>query len=793
MDEDVYERFQVSDWDLQNEFNPNRGRRHSKHSAIYGELLAWSNVIVSQLTNVIYAGIFGESDDEEDNRSYKSKSKSSGPVSFVSGGITGQNKPEADDDDEVVEAKPSTSGYQAGKKRRYDDFAGVKNTPDPNMGKWEKYTKGIGSKLLMKMGYEPGKGLGKNAHGITVPIEAKKREGAGAIGFYGAEHKQKAVFPEDRVKEEQKKQETKSKDGQKQVKDSKGRVRKTYVYKTVDEVLAEDLGGVASISSRDIVSTTKVIDMRGPEQKVLGGYHEICKDRIKLPREDLTPEQRELHEIEQNLQMLVDLTEQEMIRKNRNIKRETERMRYLDDEREYIKEKIAAEKKNIAVIESAIDSILQMKLQFESGSLTSHKLLDFINDFMQQFPSEHGLINLGELVESMGLPIIQREIANWDVMAHPAYCISTFMLWRRTLSKIDDKRYDVLVWEAWLLKVRQAIMQMTSMKQCDQLIRLLELWRPHLPEWLFYHITNQIVLPRLETEVQDWNPLTDPVPIHSWIHPWLPLFSDNSLDIVYAPIRQKLTAALAMWHPSDASAKVILSPWQPVFSAATWDAFLAVTIVPKLEAAMQQFVVNPQNQQGLEVWGWIMSWEGMITTPVLASIFEKHFFPKWLQALYHWLLHPVHNFDEIGNWYTGWKGMLSPEIAAQPVIKDFLRRALEMMDYAVSSPDGIASYRPGPQVSQQKLAEQIKFRQEILNSATTPSASSLNNFKQLVTKKAEENGVLFMPVQNKMHEGKQVYQFGKLRVYIDRSVVFVHNAAKNTWNPVSLQSLVDMA
>ena len=30
------------------------------------------------------------------------------------------------------------------------------------------------------------------------------------------------------------------------------------------------------------------------------------------------------------------------------------------------------------------------------------------------------------------------------------------------------------------------------------------------------------VLPQLQREVDRWNPLTDPVPLHSWIHPWLP-------------------------------------------------------------------------------------------------------------------------------------------------------------------------------------------------------------------------------------------------------------------------------
>jgi len=46
---------------------------------------------------------------------------------------------------------------------------------------------------------------------------------------------------------------------------------------------------------------------------------------------------------------------------------------------------------------------------------------------------------------------------------------------------------------------------------------------PLLPNWILENILDLLVLPKLTLEVEEWNPLTDTVPIHTWIHPWLPL------------------------------------------------------------------------------------------------------------------------------------------------------------------------------------------------------------------------------------------------------------------------------
>lgn len=81
--------------------------------------------------------------------------------------------------------------------------------------------------------------------------------------------------------------------------------------------------------------------------------------------------------------------------------------------------------------------------------------------------------------------------------------------------------------------------------------------------------------------MDNWNPLTDTVPIHSWIHPWLPLLRAR-LEPLYPPIRSKLSNALQQWHPGDTSARLILQPWKDVFTPGAWEAFMVKNIIPKL-------------------------------------------------------------------------------------------------------------------------------------------------------------------------------------------------------------------
>lgn len=70
-----------------------------------------------------------------------------------------------------------------------------------------------------------------------------------------------------------------------------------------------------------------------------------------------------------------------------------------------------------------------------------------------------------------------------------------------------------------------------NVRDCDPVIDLVEVWIPVLPSWILENIQDQLILPRLMQEVENWNPLTDTMPIHAWLHPWLPLMGKCDLKI----------------------------------------------------------------------------------------------------------------------------------------------------------------------------------------------------------------------------------------------------------------------
>lgn len=802
-DENEMESFEVTDFDLQNEFNPNRFKRKkgAKKQAIYG----------------IFAG---ESDDEGEMRQGlgmgpgKKSFDAMEDLGFISAGVKGVKEPEDDaptdeelepegggKDDDVEEGK-----IGSGKMTRAQKAHAMLMKADKNLGAWQKNTKGIGEKLLLKMGYIPGKGLGKKNQGIVRPVEATKRRGKGAIGAHGSEHPHldtEDVIADSEEEEDQQFREQLS-HWRKGPGDDGKKKKVSYKYRTAADVLKSGVSKKQKKAAGDTsISKVKVIDMTQPEQRVMSSYREMANqyDRPLETADGTDAEKRvfEMPELEHNLQLLVEMSEQQIIQHNRQLHYEEDLVVNLQHEKDKMEGVLQQEKSRIARLKKVLELVDSCQEKFRESSNDPH-ILDECELMMRRlqtdFQDEYRAFEVSQLAVIILFPFVRRELSDWSPFVNVDKHIDLFEKWKKILDNDDNRivipqgptinMYERMVWELWMPCVRRAVAQW-SPRNSDKVQEFLENWIPIIPVWIKENVFDQLIMPRLMKEVEDWDPLTDVVPIHSWIHPWLPLLGDR-LEPVYGPIRQKFGNALTGWHPSDSSAKTILTPWKAVFSQGTMDAFILRHIVPKLAICLQEFSINPY-QQHLQPFHWVMAWDDFLPTPVMVTLFEKNFFPKWIQVLCSWLGNNP-NFEEVSNWFSGWKGLFPSRVMTEPVIKNYFNDALAIMNRALSGHTNIKenlAYLTSLQRQRERTGSE-KWDEQMI--ASTPQSEMPATFREMVVKKAQENGILFVPT-NRRYEGKMVFTFGVCQVYIEKGVVFVQEG--NDWTPMSLPAALERA
>ena len=447
---------------------------------------------------------------------------------------------------------------------------------------------GLGLKLLQKMGYKGG-GLGKDGSGISQALEAKKRENLEGLGVR-KEHKLEVQSKEGAKGEAQKEKKTKKKkefnwkiDLGDQMDIDKPR-KKKKVYKTAEEIRleAEDRGdGVGAGAGAGVAGTAPVsiVDMRGKEARLIaaGGATQAVEDEdadeaFTLPL---------LH----NVSVLVDAASADIQRLTRQSAMEKDSLKVLENEHKNAAARVEEGGYHVARLEAIVRLIEEThKRAMSPESLGLDALADVFEELRTTYKEEYHLYQLSKLAGPLIVPPMRQYLRAWDPLQAPEQPIAALKAWRWLLradagakdgvaeahvgaavTGADAEAFLQLVDEVLMPRLLAAAANWTPKSPVTaQLVRLLEAWELVLPAKAMLQFLETLVLPKLKAEIDAWNPRADPVPIHSWVHPWLGL-CDDSLEQLYPVIRYKIGMALTDWHPSDASALNILKPWASVF------------------------------------------------------------------------------------------------------------------------------------------------------------------------------------------------------------------------------------
>lgn len=755
MSDNEYEKFEINDYDLENEFNPFRAgrRRPTKNQQIYGESKAFSSSQNGKLIKIKYVSLGVWADNSDDEGEGPSTLTSAGrrgrvkeqaghrpkdytaPIGFVAGGVQQSGKTDAekeadgksDEDSEKVdlggdntssesedEVRPSMSGVggMAGFRTTLNTASAAVSSK--GLGNWEQHTRGIGAKLLLQMGYEPGRGLGKALQGISQPVQAHLRKGRGAIGAYGPEKgqsigddkgkpaKKKVVRDEDEI-EEQEFREKLSQWRKDSAADSKLK-KKRYNYKTVQDIIEKESSRKNFLSDKLRYAYTRcdrtsrmlfakisnccnfshfskkmrnvtVIDMTGPEKRVLSGYHalgqaKITDETLYAPPPTKTCTNFSLPELTHNLDLILNMCEQEIISVDKTMKTTSDKQVALQNDRENFERIVQLEADHLESLESAL-SLVRFLIEPDQP-LSVDEAIRIFTKIQSEYSSEYKEYGLADLVSGLIAPLVQNELADWRPLEEPTVNIQLLKQWTTILGVKQSQTtnildpYSSLVWIGFIPNIRKAANEWNP-RHYQPMVAFLDAWAPLLPSHILDNVLEQMILPRLAAEVAVWNPLTDTTPIHVWILPWHSLLGPKLSEKIYPTIRVTLGAALQAWAPSDRSARAMITPWCNIFDAGEMEAFLVKHIVPKLQLSLTELIINPL-QQNLECWNQFWEWNTIMSVQLTTQIMDKYFFPKWIQTLVIWL-NQNPNLDQVSRWYAGWKNMLSEDVLMQTSIK----------------------------------------------------------------------------------------------------------------------------
>ena len=768
--------FSVNQQDLEEALDPiatnvRKRKNQSSEKQIYG---IWANS----------SGSEEESTHSQDKKSRRPKDYSA-PISFVN----------ADSFDSSHSNKQQVSGKKNTNRKYGTNCSSFPHSKSSNIGSWERYTKGFGSRMLEKMGYQEGQGLGPQGTGITEPIKIQHKQDRVCLDSNFSSSAAHKAEPQNEFVDETKEKKPKRIDRWKKKggPETEGGSR----FKSVVEImeLANKYPRHLSkpklhsfISTEHAATKTKVINMTGPEYQEFDSLEEY----IQKSGGGRNLEVVFLPELVQNIDLLVENAEISIVKLNRQMEYDSDLLVQLKHEQSLLDEKRSDSKQKQDRMSRLMQTLDMIEQRYLSGLVELEMCEQWFRDLLADFSYEYTQMRLCLLAKPIVFPLIREAIASWDPILTPdeENVRSLFETWRELLeiephpspsSANGLTMYDHLLIEILIPKFVSCISSQ-SLHDPQPLIHFLEVWQEFITPPIHFRLETLHILPALRNKLSYWNPLKDVLPLNFWIHPWLP-FMHHSLESLYPDIRQKLSAALQHWHPSDPSAYHVIKPWNGVFSQGEFAAFIATAICPKLTIALQHLVIDPSDQK-LEPFNDVMRWRDLLTTSQMVDLFCHNFFPKWLGILDSWLRSSP-DFQEITRWYLGWKGMFDLELLrCSPIQHNFLR-ALDLMN-------SVLQWTPNP-----SLREKLSYftHQERKNSfhinpqPPPPVPTAELSFKELLQKYAQRDDIVYIPLNKQGPNGNYLYKFGTYTIYVEKNVIFTSKG--NSWLPISIDELLN--
>ncbi|KAK6083325.1 tuftelin interacting protein 11 [Seiridium cupressi] len=325
--------------------------------------------------------------------------------------------------------------------------------------------------------------------------------------------------------------------------------------------------------------------------------------------------------------------------------------------------------------------------------------------------------------------------------------------------------YESMVYKILFPKLVTTITQQWDVFDAAPLLAVFDKWEPLFPSFIRNQLIEQLVR-RLNDAIGAWKPRKKQHNLpHLWLFPWLQHLPPYHLEPkgtgIVAEVRRKFRQLVDIWE-FDRGVIPGLKEWKEVLrpskSQDQWKPLIMHHVLPSMAKYLRvNFRVDPSDQEPyLPILNGVLKWAGIIAPSMVGEVVVVEVFPMWHDVLHQWLTSEEANYEEIGAWFEWWKDTALADLVEVESVTAEFNRGAKMIETALELGTNAKNLpRPNRRPALQ-AKPQPKPQISPVVTAVPPNPIQ-KSFREEVEDWCNEDDVRFIPVHNRTTNAGQKY------------------------------------